>query len=123
MEGRHSSALRASEADLRRLALPPESLGSAYQALLERMAWVGLVSYEPAWVTRIDVAVRSTEAESPEAGLLDRGHWLGTDRGGALGATAAVRRRTLKTDARGELSGREATASRHGRGAHAEGHA
>lgn len=35
----------------------PESLGSAYQALLERMAWVGLVSYEPAWVTRIDVAV------------------------------------------------------------------
>jgi hypothetical protein len=35
----------------------PESLGGAYEALLERMAWVGLVSYEPAWVTRLDVAV------------------------------------------------------------------
>jgi hypothetical protein len=35
----------------------PESLGQAHGALLERMAWVGLVSYEPAWVTRLDVAV------------------------------------------------------------------
>lgn len=35
----------------------PNSLGDSYQALLERMAWVGLVSYEPAWVTRLDVAV------------------------------------------------------------------
>lgn len=35
----------------------PGSLGEAHQALLERMAWVGLVSYEPAWVTRLDVAV------------------------------------------------------------------
>ena len=35
----------------------PEAIGGAHQALLERMAWVGLVSYEPAWVTRLDVAV------------------------------------------------------------------
>jgi hypothetical protein len=35
----------------------PGSVSDAHQALLERMAWVGLVSYEPAWVTRLDVAV------------------------------------------------------------------
>jgi hypothetical protein len=35
----------------------PESLGEAHGALLKRMAWVGLVSYEPAWVTRLDIAV------------------------------------------------------------------
>ena len=35
----------------------PSALSDAYQLLLERMAWVGLVSYQPAWVTRVDVAV------------------------------------------------------------------
>jgi hypothetical protein len=36
---------------------PPSSFGDAYQGLLERMAVVGIVSYEPAWITRVDVAV------------------------------------------------------------------
>ena len=36
---------------------PLGALRSAVDGLLERMAVVGLVSYEPAWVTRIDVAV------------------------------------------------------------------
>jgi hypothetical protein len=36
---------------------PPVEYSAAYQARLERMAWVGVVSYEPAWITRVDVAV------------------------------------------------------------------
>lgn len=36
---------------------PPDTFGEVYRGLLERMAIVGLVSYEPAWVTRVDVAV------------------------------------------------------------------
>lgn len=36
---------------------PPSLFGDAYRGLLERMAWVGFVSYEPAWITRVDVAV------------------------------------------------------------------
>jgi hypothetical protein len=36
---------------------PPGLVADAVANLLERMAAVGLVSYEPAWVTRVDVAV------------------------------------------------------------------
>ena len=35
----------------------PSSFSDAHQGLLERMAVVGIVSYEPAWITRVDVAV------------------------------------------------------------------
>jgi hypothetical protein len=35
----------------------PTAFGDAYEALLKRMAWVGVVSYEPAWITRLDVAI------------------------------------------------------------------
>jgi hypothetical protein len=35
----------------------PSSFSDAYQGLLERVAVVGIVSYEPAWITRVDVAV------------------------------------------------------------------
>jgi hypothetical protein len=35
----------------------PSRFVDAYRGLLERMAIMGLVSYEPAWVTRVDVAV------------------------------------------------------------------
>ncbi len=35
----------------------PASFQAACQALVERMAVVGLLTFEPAWVTRIDVAV------------------------------------------------------------------
>jgi hypothetical protein len=35
----------------------PRDFGAACQALFERMALVGVISYEPAWVTRLDVAV------------------------------------------------------------------
>ncbi len=35
----------------------PGEVGSAVDRLLERMAVVGIISYEPAWVTRLDVAV------------------------------------------------------------------
>lgn len=36
---------------------PLGALRSAVDGLLERMAFVGLTSYEPAWITRVDVAV------------------------------------------------------------------
>jgi hypothetical protein len=36
---------------------PPHDFRQACQSLFERMALVGIVSYEPAWVTRLDVAV------------------------------------------------------------------
>lgn len=36
---------------------PPKRFQAACKALVERMAVVGLFSFEPAWVTRIDVAV------------------------------------------------------------------
>jgi hypothetical protein len=36
---------------------PPTALGKEIAALQQRMAVVGLVSYEPAWITRLDVAV------------------------------------------------------------------
>src|SRR5262245_12610833 len=35
----------------------PHDFGPGCQSLFERMALVGVVSYEPAWVTRLDVAV------------------------------------------------------------------
>jgi hypothetical protein len=47
---------------------PFVDLGGAVRALMERMSMVGLVSYEPAWVTRIDVAVDG--ACRPEIGKL-----------------------------------------------------
>lgn len=36
---------------------PLDQMGDAMQALCERMALLGIVSYEPPWVTRVDVAV------------------------------------------------------------------
>jgi hypothetical protein len=47
----------------------PDDYGEAYRGLLERMAWVGLVSYEPAWVTRLDVAV-DAQCRSADGKLL-----------------------------------------------------
>ncbi len=35
----------------------PEAFSERYQELLQRMAVVGVVAYEPAWVTRLDAAV------------------------------------------------------------------
>ena len=46
----------------------PFELGRAFESLLQRMAFLGIVSVEPAWVTRLDVAV---DAECrPEDGKL-----------------------------------------------------
>lgn len=47
----------------------PADFQNACNALFERMALVGLVSYEPVWVTRIDVAV-DARCDSPEGKLL-----------------------------------------------------
>jgi hypothetical protein len=47
---------------------PPEALGAEVSALIERMASVGIVSYEAPWVTRLDVAVDARC--KPEVGKL-----------------------------------------------------
>jgi hypothetical protein len=36
---------------------PPAEFGAACEALFEQMALLGLVSFEPVWITRVDVAV------------------------------------------------------------------
>src|SRR5690242_10915716 len=43
---------------------PPRELAGRVRALMERMAVVGVVSYEQPWVTRIDVAVDATCARA-----------------------------------------------------------
>jgi hypothetical protein len=50
---------------------PPRDLGGQVKALMERMAVVGLVSYESPWVTRMDVAVDATCASADGKLLLD----------------------------------------------------
>jgi hypothetical protein len=50
---------------------PPRELVGRVQALMERMAIVGLVSYEQPWVTRVDVAVDATCASADGKLLLD----------------------------------------------------
>jgi hypothetical protein len=47
---------------------PPESLSAEVSALIDRMAAVGIVSFEQPWVTRIDVAVDARC--KPEVGKL-----------------------------------------------------
>lgn len=49
----------------------PRELGAACHALFERMAIVGVTSYEPAWVTRLDVAVDARCAPASGKLLLD----------------------------------------------------
>lgn len=43
---------------------PPEKLGLEVEKLMQRMAAIGIVSYHPPWVTRLDVAV---DARCPPA--------------------------------------------------------
>jgi hypothetical protein len=50
---------------------PPRELAARVQALMERMAIVGVVSYEQPWVTRVDVAVDATCASADGKLLLD----------------------------------------------------
>jgi hypothetical protein len=57
----------ASEGEL----CPPRELAERIKALMERMAVVGLVSREPPWVTRVDVAVDATCASVDGKLLLD----------------------------------------------------
>jgi hypothetical protein len=48
---------------------PPREIEARTKALMERMAAVGIVSYEQPWVTRVDVAV-DAECESADGKLL-----------------------------------------------------
>jgi hypothetical protein len=48
---------------------PPGEVAERIQALIERMAAVGIISYEQPWVTRVDVAV-DAECESADGKLL-----------------------------------------------------
>jgi hypothetical protein len=50
---------------------PPRDLAKQVKALIERMALVGVVSYEEPWVTRIDVAVDAKCAAADGKLLLD----------------------------------------------------
>lgn len=60
--------VQAKLADERELC-PPREIAERTQALIERMAAAGIVSYERPWVTRVDVAV-DAECESADGKLL-----------------------------------------------------